>query len=199
MGDPKKCRKKYARPRHPWKQLRIDEEKTILKDYGLKNHREIWRHKTQLRDFRGRARKISGLRGERAQLARTELFSKLQRLGILTKKEPTLDDVLCLTLKDILERRLQTVIFRQSMAHTERQARQFITHGHIAVNGKKVSVPSYLVAKSFEPTISFLSFSKISKAHVSVPKVVASAGAPEAAVVQEAPGAEPQAKESESE
>ena len=45
----------------------------------------------------------------------------------------------------LLERRLDNVVFRMGFASTRRQARQFVGHGHIFVNGKKVDIPSYRV------------------------------------------------------
>ena len=45
----------------------------------------------------------------------------------------------------LLERRLDNVVFRLGLANTRRQARQFVTHGHITVNGKRVDIPSALV------------------------------------------------------
>ncbi|MGZ4814399.1 MAG: 30S ribosomal protein S4 [Terriglobales bacterium] len=44
-----------------------------------------------------------------------------------------------------LERRLDTIVFRLGFANARRQARQLVRHGHIAVNGKKVNIPSYQV------------------------------------------------------
>ena len=61
------------------------------------------------------------------------------------KKDATLDDVLSLTVRDILSRRLQSVVAAKHMARTPKQARQFIVHGHVKVNGKRVNAPSYLV------------------------------------------------------
>jgi small subunit ribosomal protein S4 len=46
---------------------------------------------------------------------------------------------------EILERRLDAVIYRMKLALTPFAARQFINHGHITVNGKKVNIPSFLV------------------------------------------------------
>ena len=46
----------------------------------------------------------------------------------------------------LLERRLDTVIYRAKFAMTVFSARQIINHGHIKVNGKKVNIPSYLVS-----------------------------------------------------
>ena len=48
-------------------------------------------------------------------------------------------------LLQILESRLDNVIYRSGFATTRRQARQFVTHGHFLVNGKKVNIPSYRV------------------------------------------------------
>ena len=45
----------------------------------------------------------------------------------------------------LLERRLDNVVYRMGLASTRRQARQLVTHGHIAVNGKRVDIPSALI------------------------------------------------------
>jgi len=51
------------------------------------------------------------------------------------------------TLLILLERRLDNVLTRGGFAYSRRQARQFISHGHITINGKKVDLPSYLVSQ----------------------------------------------------
>ena len=48
-------------------------------------------------------------------------------------------------LLQILESRLDNVVYRLGFAKTRKQARQMVNHGHILLNGKKVSIPSYLV------------------------------------------------------
>ena len=48
-------------------------------------------------------------------------------------------------LLQILESRLDNVVFRMGLANTRREARQIVNHGHILVNGKRVDIPSYLV------------------------------------------------------
>jgi len=48
-------------------------------------------------------------------------------------------------LLQILESRLDNVVFRLGLANTRREARQLVNHGHILINGKKVDIPSYLV------------------------------------------------------
>ena len=48
-------------------------------------------------------------------------------------------------LLKLLERRLDNVVFRLGMAASRREARQMVGHGHVHVNGRKVSIPSYIV------------------------------------------------------
>ncbi len=48
-------------------------------------------------------------------------------------------------LLQILERRLDNVVYRLSFVDSRRQARQMVTHGHFTVNGKRLNIPSYLV------------------------------------------------------
>jgi small subunit ribosomal protein S4 len=48
-------------------------------------------------------------------------------------------------LLQLMELRLDNIVFRLGLAKTRAQARQFVNHGHIKVNGKKQSIPSYIV------------------------------------------------------
>jgi len=153
MGEPRRIRKKYATPRHLWHRARLDEEKELKKEYGCKNMREIWRMRAILRKFRNQARKLIGITGKQAEREKDELIGKLHRLGLLEEGKDSLDDVLALTLKNLMERRLQTIVFRKGIARTLREARQLITHGHIYVNGRKVTSPNYLVLKEEENKI----------------------------------------------
>ena len=50
-------------------------------------------------------------------------------------------------LLQLLECRLDNVVYRAGFARTRRQARQFVVHGHFLVNGKKVNIPSYQVSQ----------------------------------------------------
>ena len=49
------------------------------------------------------------------------------------------------TLLSLLERRLDTVVSRVGFARARPQARQFVSHGHVLVDGRRVNIPSYLV------------------------------------------------------
>jgi small subunit ribosomal protein S4 len=50
-------------------------------------------------------------------------------------------------LLQILETRLDNVVYRAGLARTRRMARQLVSHGHFAVNGVKVNIPSYRVSQ----------------------------------------------------
>ena len=158
MGDPKKNRKKYSRPSHPWEAERIKAEKELVKKYGLKNKTEIWRAKAELRRYRRHARKLQAKLGTgdpQAVKESQELMEKLSRLGILYGEDVDLNSILGLEVDSVLSRRLQTVVYLKGMANSMEQARQFIVHGHIAIDGRKVTIPGYLVKKSEEEKISY--------------------------------------------
>jgi len=154
MGDPKKPKKKYETPRFPWRSDILESELRLLGEYGLRNKRELWRHRTMLSKFRGIARSLLGMPASRRTTLERQLLGKLKRLGILSENA-VLDDVLDLTVESILERRLQTIVFRRGLAKTIHQARQLIVHGHIAIDGKKVFSPSYIVPKNEEDKIEY--------------------------------------------
>lgn len=54
------------------------------------------------------------------------------------------------TLMIMLERRLDNIVYRAGFAHSRKQARQIVTHGHVEVNGRKVDIPSFLVSAGDE-------------------------------------------------
>jgi|TARA_Y100000310_G_scaffold344273_1_gene456136 small subunit ribosomal protein S4 len=163
MGQTKRIRKKYTTPSHPWQKDRILEEKELTREYGLKNKKEIWKYSTKLSSARNQVKKIiANVRSEQAQKEKQELFDKLLRYSIISK-DSSLDDILDLKIKDFLERRLQTIVFKKGLARSINQARQFITHGHILIEGQKITAPSYLISKDEEKKIQFLTTSTLSK------------------------------------
>lgn len=151
----KRQRKKYLRPSHPWEKERIDAEDKLLHKYGLRRKEEVWRTETLLRNFRRQARHLLAASGPQAELEAKQLVSHLRRLG-LVGEGATLDDVLGLTVENLLERRLQTLIHRKGLAKTPREARQLVLHGHIAIAGKQIGVPSYLVPLKEEGAIGYV-------------------------------------------
>ena len=148
MGDPKFNRRLYDTPSHPWKAQRIAEETELCRKYGLKNKRELWRIKSQLGRFRSIARSLEQrLRvgdDEQAKLETEDLLNRLRRMSLLTE-DGLLIDVLSIPLEGLLARRLQTQTYLKGLAGTPDQARQLIIHGHIALGGRKVTVPGYFL------------------------------------------------------
>ncbi len=147
MGQPKKFKKKYERPKKPYDKERIAKEKKIKENYGLRRKKEIWRAEGIVRDFRRRARELQAKRNEQEE---NSLIGRLNRLGISCKR---LDDVLQVTLDDILSRRLQTMLYKKGFASSVKHARQLIVHGHVTVDNKKIFWPSYIVEKDAEDRI----------------------------------------------
>ena len=160
MGDPKRQRKKYETPRFGWRKDTLQEELKLLGQFGLRNKHELWRHETMLSKVRGIARSLIGKTPEEREKMENELLTKLKRIGIL-QETAALDNVLDLTIEDLLERRLQTIIFRKSLAKTSYQARQLITHGHIIIGNRRVTIPSYIVSREEEPQITYSSQSTL--------------------------------------
>lgn len=154
MGDIKKVRKKYETPKHPWKRERIETERELKKQYGLKNKKEIWKMDSKLRNFKDQVKSLSSRADTQGSKERMQLMAKLVKLGLLKENEP-IDKVLSLEVKDIMERRLQTLVNKKLLARSMGQARQFIVHGHIRVSESKITAPGYLVRTGEESAIQF--------------------------------------------
>lgn len=145
----KRQRKKYEVPLKLWDKQRIEREKEIIKSFGLRRKKEIWVAEALLRKYRRMARNLAAKKDKEKEKM---LITKLTKLGLL-QDNASLDDVLSLTIGNILERRLQTVLLRKGLANTARQARQFIVHRKVKIGEKKVPYPSYLVSKEEENKI----------------------------------------------
>lgn len=154
MGAPKHLRKKYATPPHPWQKIRIEQEKVLLQEYGLKNKKEIWRMDSLLRRFKQQAKNIIARTDAQSKKEEKQLVDRLVRLN-LVKENAKMDDILSLDIKNVMDRRLQTQVFSKGFAKSTKQARQFITHGHIMIGERKITVPSYLVKQDEEGIIRF--------------------------------------------
>jgi small subunit ribosomal protein S4 len=178
MGDPKKQRKKYATPRFPWRTDVLQEELKLLGQYGLRNKHELWRHETMLSKFRGIARSLIGKTPEDRRKMEEEILTRLKKLGVL-RETAVLDNVLDLTIEDVLERRLQTIVFRKGFAKTPHQSRQLITHGHVTIENRVVTVPSYIVTKEEENQIAYASQSPMANPNHPLRQMIAAAPAPE--------------------
>lgn len=158
MGDPKFPKRKYETPSQPWQGERIKAENELLRKYGLKNKRELWTAQSMVRRLRAQSRELQArLRtGDPQADKETEaLLKRCARMALLPREGATLNDVLALNTEAILDRRLQTVLHRKGLSHTPRHARQMIVHGHASIDGRKVTIPGYLVKRGEEELIEY--------------------------------------------
>ncbi|MBI4021520.1 MAG: 30S ribosomal protein S4 [Candidatus Aenigmarchaeota archaeon] len=142
-------RRRFKRPKVPYNTAALEEGRATKRKFGLRRKKEIWTTQETLRRFRQRARELIAIRNKEQE---TILLEKLFKIGVL-EKGASLDDVLGLTVEHFLNRRLQTVVLAKGMAKTARQARQAIVHGHITIDGRIVTFPSYVVAREEEGQI----------------------------------------------
>jgi len=154
MGDPKKKQKTYKTPKRPYDSDVLLEELRTIGAYGLRNKRELWKAHTELSHMRGRARELLSLDAEEKATRQELIINKLVKRGLVVEGG-RLEDVLTLSVEDLLERRLQTYIYRRGLAASLFQARQLITHGHISINGRKVTSPSYQIKIVDEETLDY--------------------------------------------
>lgn len=154
MGDTKRFTNKYDTPSHPWRRERIEVESALRRDFGLKNSREAWKASTKLKTFKDQIKRFVRMPQTQANVEREALVAKLTKYGLMPE-DGNLQTVLGYSAEKILERRLQTVIVRRQLARTMNQARQFITHRHVTVNGRVITAPGYLVPVTEESAIAF--------------------------------------------
>ncbi len=152
MGAPRRNRKKVQRPSDIWSTERIEREHKIRDDYGLKNLNELWRATSEIRRVRRNVRAV--LSGRVSQATGAGLVSRLSRYNIV-KEGASLDDLLEITPSAMLERRLQSLVYRKGLAKTMKQARQLVAHGFIAINGHRAKSPGRLVSRSEESSIGY--------------------------------------------
>lgn len=145
----RRIRNKFRKPKRRWDKKAIEEDRKIMKEFGLRRKKELWAAKEMLRKFRQRARELIAVKDKEKEKA---LLHKLVKLGLL-KEGQGLDDVLALTVRDLLERRLQTIVYRKGLANTPKQARQIVVHGHITIAERRTNIPSYMVAVDEEGLI----------------------------------------------
>src|SRR3989338_7737940 len=135
--------KRFTKPRKAYEKARINEENELVKKYGLKNKREIWKTLSKVNYFRSRDKALANSSVSEQEV----LFNKLKYLGL---KTDTIAEVLALKVQDLLERRITTVLVKKGLANTPRQARQMVTHKRVSIDNKTVNTPSLFVPKSQE-------------------------------------------------
>ncbi|MBI2664822.1 30S ribosomal protein S4 [Candidatus Woesearchaeota archaeon] len=162
MGSPRHPKKRYSRPFKIWNRTRLDSEKPIVEEYGLKNKKELWRTSSLLRKFTAQGKRLIALRGLQADVEKKQLIAKLSSLGLISA-DASIDEVLGLDIKDFLRRRLQTVVFSKKLSRSIKQSRQFIVQRHIRVGSRIITSPSFLVPTQLESQVEFSEGSSLSK------------------------------------
>jgi small subunit ribosomal protein S4 len=143
----KRKHKKYSKPKKSFDKPRIEEEVRIKEEFGLKKKREIWKAEAKIKKIREKAKNLISAEPERQE----KLFENLRKEGFNVQ---SISDVLSLDKKDFLRRRLQTILVHKNLARTPKSARQLIVHKKVLVNGRIVSIPSYIVPVELEGKIS---------------------------------------------
>lgn len=153
----KRKHKRYSKPRRSFDKQRIEKEAKIIEEFGLKNKREIWKAEAKIKAIREKAKKLIPKKEEEKEA----LFTGLKKLGF---KVDSIGDVLSLTTRDYLNRRLQTILVKKRIAKTPRAARQLIVHKKVIVGDNVVNSPSYIVPIDLEEKITLRKKLKIDKA-----------------------------------
>jgi len=148
--------KKYRRPKKPFDKKRIDEENVLIKKYGLKNKKEIWKAEAAISKIRNQAKELITSSREDQK----NLFKKLNKAGFKTDE---ISDVLALSGEDLLKRRLQSIVKKKGLTRSPKQARQLIVHKRISISGRIVNKPSYIVKVDEEDKIKFVEKKKVKK------------------------------------
>lgn len=181
MGYPGKNYKSYQTPKRPFEKSRIESETRLVIEYGLRNKREVWKAQSHLRKYRKGARDLLAIMSSSVdrtvfEAKKAELISHMQRSGLLGP-DADIDNVLALKVQAQLERRLQSIVHRKGLARSLKQARQLITHGHIAIRGRRVTIPGYLVTRNEEALITYHSKSPfLSDSHTEKVRITKPAG-----------------------
>jgi small subunit ribosomal protein S4 len=187
LGDPRRPRKAFSKPKSPWRSEQLAQELYLLGTYGLRSKRELWKTQGQLSEIRKQARRLLAASIEVRSRDEAILLTSLRRKGLVAEGV-TLDDVLGLSVEDLLARRLQTLLYKKGSAVTPLQARQLINHRHVKIGDRIIDVPGYLVTAAEEPKIQLLGGVGAPKA--APPAAPAPAAAPAAPAEQPGPPAQ---------
>jgi len=143
---PVRKHKKFSRPRKMFDAALIKEENSLIKKYGLKSRREVWRASFAIAKIRNNAKKLITANEEK----KNEFVERQKSKGFNVS---TIADVLGLNKENYLKRRLQSIVVSKKLAQTHKQARQFITHKHVKINGSRIDSPSHLTTLDEEASL----------------------------------------------
>jgi small subunit ribosomal protein S4 len=144
---PKRKHKKFNRPRKIYDKAIIKEEQALIKKYGLKNRREVWKADYAISKIRNIAKTLITANEEDKE----KFINRQKAKGFEVNN---IADILGLNKEDYLKRRLQTIALKKGYAKTPTQARQLITHKHVKLNGNIINSPSHLTTLEEEKSIS---------------------------------------------
>eukprot|EP00518_Triparma_eleuthera_P003520 CAMPEP_0182463620 /NCGR_PEP_ID=MMETSP1319-20130603/7765_1 /TAXON_ID=172717 /ORGANISM="Bolidomonas pacifica, Strain RCC208" /LENGTH=197 /DNA_ID=CAMNT_0024663187 /DNA_START=27 /DNA_END=620 /DNA_ORIENTATION=+ len=149
--------KTFKTVRRPYEKERLDQELKLTGEYGLRCKREIWRVQYTLAKTRKAARELLTLdeHDPKRLFNAPALLKRMVKYGLLSDEERELDMVLQLTTQRLLERRLQTKVFKQGLARSIHHARVLVKQRHIRVGRNVCDVPSFCLKVASERHVDF--------------------------------------------
>lgn len=137
---------KFNRPKKIFDIALIKEENGLIKRYGLKNRREVWKANFAIGKIRNLAKELI-LANE------TEKNQFIERQAKKGFAVTSIADILGLGKEDYLKRRLESIIVAKKLAKTHKQARQMIVHRHVSMGGNVINSPAHLTTIEEEASI----------------------------------------------
>lgn len=134
---PVRKHKKYSKPRKIFDIALMKEETGLVKKYGLKNRREVWKASFQVNKIRSLAKDLITADAKE----KNEFVERQRQKGFNVSN---IAEILALTKEDYMKRRLQSIVMQKGFAKTHKQARQLITHKHVTINGNSIDSPSHI-------------------------------------------------------
>lgn len=162
MGKVKKLRKNYVFHKQRWNKETIDSEKILVKNYALKNKKEIRRIELKISKFKKIAKILNRTEESKVSDESKKFIARLKLNGFLSNEVETLDGVLDLRIEMLLERRLSNIVYVNKLAATPSQARQLVVHRHISVNGQVIDSPACFINIDDAEKIEYFKNSKLS-------------------------------------